>query len=190
MPIYNKDKSEYRLNRPNPLVSQQARWGDKIVLHNLEWQSVELPDQSELTPIVSDLKLIEQKIEEPKIEPIEPKPETKPKEESVNIKNIVLMHCLPATTKTIKDELYGEEKTTVSYQEKFILEGLILEQTDITFKFWTTIDLGKGTIVYPYQRKDGRNVGDFRWWKVNSTESKSEGFIISCIMSGYQPHFS
>jgi hypothetical protein len=197
MPIRNKDGTEYRLKSPNPLVKQQERWGDNIVLHNLKWESVMLPDESDLIPLVSDLKPKQEKIEETlpvqkeiKPEIIPPKQEVKPEEKSsINTKNIILMHCLPAAEKVIKDELYGDIKTKIQYGDKFIIEGLVVEQNDLTFKFWTIIDLGKKSILYPYKWKNGPSVGDFRWWQVTSTEIKANGFLINCIISTYQPHF-
>ncbi len=198
MPIRNKDNSEYKLNSPNPLATQQAKWSDKIILHNLQWES-KINLDSEFSSIENDLKKRKEEIKQ-EIKPIieEQKLEIKPiieqktteTQKPVNTRNIVLMHCLPIVTKVIKDELYGEEKIISKYGEKFIIEGLILEHTDLTFKFWTIIDLEQGTILYPYKHKDGRNMGDFRWWKVNATEKKSEGFIINCIISGFQPNFS
>jgi hypothetical protein len=178
MVIKNKDGSVYRLSSPNPLVKNQEKWEkNNIILHNLNWEQkiIELNEPEEI--------IIEEKKEEIK------KEEIKPKENKPELKNVVLMHCLPAIIKITKDDLYNETRSKINYGEKFTFEGVVIERGDFSIQFWTNIDLAKNSIIYPTKYRDGTPFGDFRWWSVNEIKDKSDGKLITAVISGYQPHF-
>lgn len=97
----------------------------------------------------------------------------------------VYLHCLPANIKSVKDRLYGETKTEISYDKPFRFQAAVVTNQDMIFEFWTTIEkVKKGSIVY---HSEYRN-----WWKVNKVMPtvENDGFIAQCIQSDTHPDFS
>ena len=198
--IKNKDGTVYRLNTPNPLVSDQEFWAekDKFIVHNFNWDKVltelgdflpsfplQKPDllepkvKPELEPEIEELEIEEEEVEE------EPK-----KEEPLYLKNVVVIHCQPAIVKEHKDELYDESYTKTQYGEKFTFEGIMIQREDFMILFWTNLKLTKNSILYPSKYRDGVKFGDYRWWKVNDMREKSGGFVVQAVVSDYQPDFT
>ena len=95
----------------------------------------------------------------------------------------VFIHCLPAVIKEKKDSLYGESYKTIKYSEPISFEGVILNQEDLFIQIWTDTDLvGVRSILYP--RTNSKN-----WWRVQEKEEKKNGWLLTGILSDYQPSF-
>jgi len=183
MVLKNKDGSIYKCNFPNPLAKGQV-WVEEYKLHNCKFPVIfeEMPKEPE--PVV-----------EPEPEPIpeviieipEPEPEP-PKEEDVVIvqraeekpakyKNAVVFHCLPCV----------EGK----YDNPYDFEALIVDNQDMSFKFWTSMVITNGSIVYPYKYSVQKvQYPGYRWWKVIDCVSYKGGFLVSSITSEECPDFT
>jgi hypothetical protein len=212
MVIKNKDGSVYKLQGPNPLMEDQSFWNDleNFTLHNTEWKKTIFGDDGELIPRNNDFQVdvaspvAEPDLEKPKSNPPEvvlpPMPDTpvetikevknEPKEIPKDdnklpvIKNKVIIHCLPASTKEHFDDFYGEHYNKISYGDKFSFEAVIVENEDLAMTFWTTTDkVTPASVVYP-------QVGEKRWWRVQTKIEKSGGYLIYAIISDIQPDFS
>lgn len=198
MVIKNKDGSEYKLKRPNPLMKSQLLW-DYFELHNMNFE--EIKDLIKKPQILNNKKeeskkiIIEEekeaKTETEEIEEIfkneEPKEDIKkPIENNKDASSSVrktLIYCLPAKTSIYEDFLYGEVKKTISYDKKFKFEGVILNTTDISMELWTNaVEIEKESILYPQNFEK-------RWWKVNSISPKFDGKILHCVLSKITPSF-
>lgn len=202
--IKNKDGTIYKLQSPNPLVKEQVFWADKgeYIVHNLNWQKIliqlqDLIPEFEPEEIPVEVKLPEKEInvdvkEPPAVTPPIVEPLIVPKEtkNSLNLNNLVLMHCQPTISKTHTDELYGDSYSKTSYGEKFTFEALVVQREDFTMLFWTNLKLEKGSVVYPSKYRDGTKYGDLRWWKVNRMTEKAGGYLVESVPSDYQPDFS
>ena len=111
--------------------------------------------------------------------------------ESDRFQITVSMFCLPAKLKTIRDDFYDDEYQKRTFGKKFSFEAVMVETSDLSIRFWTTVPmLTKGSIVYPYRYNDGQKYGEFRWWEIQSIEEKSGGFLLDATISSMQPDFS
>ena len=212
--IKKKDGTVYRLNSPNPLVSDQEFWAEKdeFIIHNFDWDKTLtelgdfLPSFQLQKPEVIDPEAIDPEVEsevEPEVidpksfplqkpEVIDPEvkePEVK-EEKPLYLKNVVVIHCQPVIIKEHKDDLYDESYKKNQYGEKFTFEGIIIQREDFMILFWTNIELTKNSILYPSKYRDGVKFGDYRWWKVNDMREKSGGFVVQAVVSDYQPDFT
>ena len=118
------------------------------------------------------------------------------------LKRKVLMHCLPAKTKTGQDSLYGEKWIKVSYGEKFIFPSVVTKNNDLSLEFWTTDPndkLENKSIIFPfcyevYNSKtssyDRVPYDENRWWKISGKVSKDIGWLFTAIPSEDNPDFS
>lgn len=146
-----------------------------------------------------DIKVVESvaKTELPKLqisEPIKvketraveaPLPETIPAK-SIDVPKIFI-YCLPAVIKSKTDEVYGDNYQTIKYNDPFSFEGIVLDQSDLTFKFWTQTDsltsqIQHGSVLFPKGNQR-------RWWRVQNKIEKTGGWIITAHPSDFQPHF-
>ena len=211
MVIKNKDGSIYRLKEPNPLVVDQE-WDlleSDLIFHNFDWASETLADDSTTRPSsnphvwdegfekvkkpeqpVEPVESVEQPVESVE-QPAEPEhPVEQPAKQQSNLKNVVVMHCLPAVIRDREDELYGEVYKSIQYGEKFTFEGVVVERNDLYMRFWTNIQLSDGSVIYPSKYRDGVKFGEHRWWRVNQIMEKSGGYLTQVVISDYHPDFS
>jgi len=107
-----------------------------------------------------------------------------------SLKNLIMFHCLPATTQVYKDELYGEEREEVSYGKKFAFEGVMLEMSDLAIVYWSPMEIRKNFIVYPSKYVNAGEFKDFRWYRVDQVEEKTGGFICRGIPTNINPDFT
>lgn len=202
MALYNKDGTVYKLVGPNPAMKTQILWGD-FVLHNLKWDGEKAEDknvqvaQVDLKPETflesldkakAEIKVVEVR-QELQPEPIERKPIVKADpviQEELNPTekiNKVFVHCLPATLRERKDELYGDTYKTIQYGERTSFEGIMIEDGDLSVQIWTDSDkIGISSILYP-------KTNGMRWWRVQNKEPKANGWILTATPSDYQPSF-
>jgi len=157
----------------------------------------ELDQAAALIPKESDIKVVETPtISEPKVI-LEPKSEITVVENKIvkpprpeNIDNSIpkiFIHCLPAFLDVKIDSVYGDNVQTLKYKSPFSFEGVILDMSDLTFKFWTQADkftnqILQGSIIYP-------KTAQKRWWRVQEIVEKTGGWIITSHPSDFQPHF-
>jgi hypothetical protein len=137
--------------------------------------------------------IVEEELEAPEPEATEPEATEPELQELPELKNVVLFHCLPAYIRQEKDDLYDEVMNQVKYGEKFIFPAVILENIDLSMKFWTTdphSKIAKRSVVFPFKYKDGPHLKEFRWWQVVGKEEKELGYIFEAIPSTFQPEFS
>lgn len=201
MVIKNKDGTAYRLQSPNPLSKNQEDWGfgdEQYVLHNCHWED-EIADGPPVL-VAPKLTIVDKFVEEQVT--IEPQPASEPEEEPLPestikdklpegmLKNMVIMHCLPVILESQKDDFYDEERVIKRFGKKFTIEAVIIKREDYQMLFWTTIDLEKGSIVYPSKYVSQVKYSEYRWWEVNEKEPKANGHLISSIPSKEQPDFS
>lgn len=195
MPIKRKDGTTYKLTGPNPIMVTQDRWDrSKLVFHNFCWKGKTVPDTSAITPYSSAFRLnpVGEKpmmvqpvaVPEPEVKVTyeEPEPIVQQAEPEV-FKNKIQVWCLPAKIKDVKDSLYGDSYRTIKYGEKFIFEGIVVENNDLTFSIWTNVPhVAPGAVIFP------RNE-DKRHWRVSTVTPKTGGYLLNCIMSDFQPDF-
>lgn len=197
MVLKNKDGSTYQLTKPNPIMKEQSLWkGEKFILHNMNFISEKTVDEREIKPFESDIEVKDDFISEleetKKPEEQEPvfervtitAPDTKRIEEEKKPEiEKIFIHCLPATIKTKHDELYGDVYQTIQYGKPTSFEAVLLKESDTYFEVWTDTDIADiGAVLFP-------KTNTKRWWKVKRRVRKSEGWILNCIMSEYQPSF-
>lgn len=179
MTIKNKDGSVYVIRGPNPAMKSQTVWDKtKISLINFNiGKNVETEPTNYKPVIMETPKPIVEKqvIPEPVIvKPIDPPvivPEPKVVEtiKTTKDKRIINMHCLPMTE--------------TGYSNKFIFEGVVLQESDMQMMFWTNVELGIGTIVFPKNERK-------RWWKIYENQPKNNGWFSICNPSDIQPDLS
>jgi len=144
-----------------------------------------------------NIKVVESpSISEPVVT-IEPRPEIKvtenkvveapPAENTSNSIPKIFIHCLPATVRSRTDQTYGENIQSLQYNKPFSFEGVLIDQSDLTIKFWTqsndlTEQIQQGSIIFPKTLQK-------RWWRVQTRLEKTGGWIFTAHPSDYQPHF-
>ena len=173
MVILKKDGSVYKLKSPNPIMQEQDLW-EKYIVHNMNLGEKSFEEKNVTLKEIVAPQIVN-------LEPtnkivVEDKPKPQPKIKTTN------MYLLPAVSRQIKDELYGDVKTKIEYQDQLLIETVILELTDRKLSFWTRIDIAQNSIVYPQTQ-------DKRWWKIITKQEKTGGWQYETIFSEYQPSF-
>lgn len=200
MTLYNKDGSVYRLNGPNPIMKEQQIW-NKFVVHNMKWRPEYKDDGTVIMPLESDLSLSPRTQTEVFLDELSKSKETDPEvitpiiEKKIEIREApkeksklgagiekTFVYCLPAIIKEKTDNLYGDIFKLIQYDKPTSFEAVILSQSDMSIEMWSSVTFEKGSILYPKNN-------DKRWWKINETFSKMEGWIIKAIPSQDQPSF-
>lgn len=196
MVIKNADGSIFKLNSPNPVMKNQKTWNG-FILHNMEWNPyVSGKDNNQETkiPVTNEYKdsFIEELQKNPPEKPVEPEVKVEPKpvpdkNESISKPKFsiptTLCYCLPAKEEKKIDFLYDEVYKSISYDEPFVLEIVITEETDVSFECWTTVEkVDVGSILYPKNKMK-------RWWKITSKDPKTGGYLLKGTISQYQPSF-
>jgi len=178
MVIKNKDGTDYKLSGPNPLMKEQNIENVPFLVHNFGQDEITEKDKNIDMPAVLKPKIPEK----PKIEPkIEQKVENQPVPK-VSI-NYTQFACSPVITRQRKDDLYGDIYSTIEYLEPIIFNGIVLDQSDFEFKFWSEQELNVGSILYPKTQEK-------RWWKIKSQQVEQKGWTYLCDVSSQQPGFS
>jgi hypothetical protein len=197
MTLYNKDGTVYKLNGPNPIMNSQDIWED-YTLHNMAWDEEKHQGKPKVNPIQSDIKIRDNFVEELEatknedvklnVDLVERKSQVAPKVEiktssSENQIDKVFVHCLPATIREKKDHLYGESYQTIQYGDPWSFEAVIIEENDLDLTLWTDVrDVTIGSVIFP-------KINSKRWWRVQSKEQKTQGWLISAAPSDFQPSF-
>jgi hypothetical protein len=205
MALYNKNGTVYKLRSPNPVMKSQEIW-EEFKVHNMEWQDEKAEDTSKVDPISSDfqvkntflqdlddakeeIKVVEKPIEQEKEysvvdrTPVVKVDEKRQEELSNDGIEKTFIHCLPAKIRQRRDDLYGETYNTIQYEKPTSFEGVIIKQEDLMIEIWTDVDkIEAGSILYPKSNFK-------RWWKVQNKESKAGGWLLTAMISEYQPSF-
>lgn len=151
-----KTKNEEKIDK-NPIVEEKL----PIKVYEIEKKEEEIIERKSI--VSPDLK--------------------KQEEENDSEFEKTFIHCLPATIRTTKDDLYGDVYQTIKYGQPTSFEAIILDQQDLTMTIWTDTDkISIGSVLYP-------KCNFKRWWRVKTKEKKANGWIIVSIPSDYQPSF-
>ena len=219
MALKNKDGSVYRLSGPNPAMKTQTTWGSFTLhnmkwsserFSNLSGQMPEVETQRSETKNVDVADDFVNELEQTKssIRIVVPEKSKKSKPEDDEVcENATLVdrkvevhedsrddeaaspeidkvfiHCLPAKMSTKRDSLYGDVYKTVRYEDPFSFEGVIISESDLGLEVWTDADIKRDSVLYP-------KINSKRWWKVQYSEPKAMGRLLTCMPSDYQPSF-
>jgi len=89
--------------------------------------------------------------------------------------------CLPGEFRGHFDNLYGETRKNVTWGEKFMFEGIIVDMTEMNFQLWTQVHIKPPSIIFVRPHK--------RWWRVNAAQVQDNGFLMTCLPSDSRPRF-
>jgi len=192
---------------------QNTNWDkSKLVLHNFSWSSECIKDpvspeakfkkENPKIDIAEELNLQTNSEWIPPFEFINELKDSKPevvlekeKEEvpkEINVSSQVArifhergmeFHCAPVYQVAMKDDLYGTEYMMNRYGDKFIFDGVIVEENDLELIYWCVKDMTVGSIIMPKARES-------RWWRIEQTEEKTGGFLVKALPSDVNPDFS
>jgi len=210
MAILTKEGKVYILEGPNPLVEKQVSWDkSKLVFHNFHWDEILHKGRAERKEKKADPEpptkpIPTNQAPPPAAEPAAPETKNDDRREFdlPFIKYKVLCHCLPAKVEKRADALYGETWTRVNYDTKFVFPCVMMSSTDLSIEFWTSDpkqQISDKSVVYPFtyevynqqtESYDRVPYDDYRWWRVNSKESKEGGWLFTAVPSDLQPDFS
>lgn len=188
MTIKNKDGTAFKLAGPNPLVLNQSFWGGSIRFHNFEWQSIITKEntgeeeEEVITHNFIDLKdITPEEIKVPIKETIPPPKKKKVQDPTAGIER-VFIHCLPAVVSKTYDALYDETREIVGYGQQFSFEGIIASSSDLALQIWTNLKIDPRSILFISRER--------RWWRVDKSEPKAEGSLLTCVPSETHPSFN
>ena len=118
------------------------------------------------------------------VQETEPEPPRVPQKTLPSDLQKTFVYCLPATLTEKVDELYGDKYTTIKYQRPFSFEAVIVNNSDLMFKMWTTVNkITRGSVLFP-------KLEEKRWWRVEEIEEKSGGYLVYGVPSDFQPSFT
>jgi hypothetical protein len=206
MPIKNKDGTLFKLESPNPIMSEQMLWEkDQMIIHNMPkfGQPVVMKDSTEPVKQAFDKMPIVGKITEPTQEQELPtivkttEPPTVVKKDIPDIvdkldddgittvmEGEIDVWCLPAKYVEVVDSIYDQKYKKLKYGNKFIFQGYLIEQADLFTIIWTkTKAVSEGSIIYP-------KIMDKRWWRVTGTKEEEGGYLLYAEITDYHPNFS
>lgn len=196
MPLKNPDGTEYRLHRPNPLMTGQNLDGDWFQVHNLSgfstaeevvrYQPAPPPPPPPATkpPVTPPPPPPPPPMPEPEPEPapLPPPPPPPPPAPKPSVGQ-QMYYCLPVTMSSYRDELYDEVRTRVGYGEKFGFLGTTVNADETRYTIRTTVMVSNGSIIFS---KDDR-----RWWRVVRTLMRdADGYDVTCMPSDEKPDFT
>jgi hypothetical protein len=95
--------------------------------------------------------------------------------------DVVSCWCLPGEYRQHIDNLYGETRLNLVWGDKFLLEGVILQSTEMNFVIWAQVKIGPPSIIYIRSQR--------RWWRVTDVQPHDNGFAMSCLPSETRPSF-
>lgn len=200
MAIKDKEGNVYTLRGPNVLMRDQSEWDKKkITLINMNWEIEEVEDKknpvkefkSKVIDIKEELNLtksvpIKQFIEEIN----EPEPEDIVVESNHSTHLLkergAEFFCAPVVDKrTFVDNLYGSSYQNFVYGDKYLFDAIIIDQSDLELQFWCVREIAEGSIIYRKLKQGGE-----RWWRVNTVEQKTGGYLAKAVTSDTNPDFS
>jgi hypothetical protein len=177
--IKKKDGTDFRLQGPNPIMTEQELW-DKYTLHNFA-SDEEFIHAAPTLPTFESLDDVQTEEIEVSVKetPVPPQP---PKKKHPD-KNTIRVLCLPATFQQTIDPVYGETKSTLMYGRQFAFDCEVEDTNDITCRLKTNLMMveKQSIIFFPKER---------RWWKVASAEKNKDVLILNCLLSDIQPSFT
>lgn len=216
MAILDKHGKIYRLRGPNPLMQEQKTWNmNKVVLINMNnfANLLSVADDKDVEHIVKEKKSNyskevseqpgENTIKKQNEEYKQKKPSSaslKQTNEKVNIdrdvkeridrllkEKGVLFYCAIPVSEEYTDELYGEKYVKHSYRDYQLIKCIIVYETDLKLKFWSSREIVVGSILMKKDKQGGE-----RWWKAHDVEKDEYGYgyLVQCVPSDVQPHFS
>lgn len=206
MTLLDKNGKPYRaFNEPNPILKEQESLEkDELVFHNFKWHP-KIEKKTKRVNTAKEVEQIKQEIVQEtsvevddfltllKQEAVALKNSPPPKKQSpIDNELTILVHCHPAIVREKKDDLYGEIKKTIQYGKKFIFEALPVDNTDLEIYLFTLDStLTPGSVIYPSKYKNSNDkLENYRWWRISSTKSFKNGFLVYGEITDYQADFS
>ena len=131
-------------------------------------------------------------VEEPEVQVPLPKDEMPEAPKEFNVSSQVArifhergmeFHCAPVYQVAMKDDLYGTEYKMNRYGNKFVFDGVIVEENDLELVYWCVKEMTKGSVIMPKARES-------RWWRVEEIEPRTGGFLVKALPSDVNPDFS
>jgi hypothetical protein len=180
MTIKTKDGSLYSLPKPNPIFLTQTIWpkDEPVYLHNKIGKRYFRNGVEETQQIVHSMPIEENEIKIiNKIEEPPPIKKQYPDEETIEV------WCLPCIEQETVDPLYASSYSKVTYGNKFTFTAQIIQLEDLYIRLMAPNEITAKSILYP-------KVKGKRWWKVSGAQETEDGYLISAIISDYQPSFS
>lgn len=197
--ILDKNGQVYKLRGPNPLMSTQSEWDkSRTTLINFgDWNTEVVREENEENEgNVAPFPVPEPKPPKPQAvvvsaqefiqEAQEAIPEPKKDDELNRLFETKgsKIYCAPAIgINTHTDPLYGDSYNTTQYGEKYMFDAIVLDQSDLELSFWCLQQLTPNSIVYQKGRGE-------RWWRVQKTNPKTGGYVITALISDLNPDFS
>ncbi len=158
------------------MMKKQTQWSGDSKIHNFEFPEIVTQDGT-----VEEDEYVVFTPDEPEVTyvaPVEP-PKVEKKSNS-NVPKEIKRHevwVLPLTQ--FRDPLYGEVRS--SFDGKVKGEVIVAASGDIDVSLWSTVEFGRGSIVYMCEER--------RWWRVQDVSPKADGFLYQCMPSDFQPTF-
>jgi len=166
MAIKKQDGTEFHLKKPNPIMKFQNTW--HYSLYNFDtFEEKSFLCESKFTPL-EDIEVQEITVE---AKPAIPEP-----------RKFITLYCLPANVVEVKDSLYDENRSAVTFGQQFNFKASIVNQSDLHLQFWQKKHkIERLSIIFvPSQ---------LRWWKVENVTEVGGGFTATCSPSKDQPSF-
>lgn len=200
MTIKNADGTTFQLVKPNPLMKNQEQEGE-AKLHNFgEKQEVVIRYVQKRQPVqpngavygkLDPLPHVEHQLVAPtpppkpvdpptfKVPEPTPPPVQEENEEFEALKKTAW--CMPGSFKDYRDDTYGEVRRVPVFGDKFMLELIVLDQSEVAFKIWTQVNIKSPSVIFIQE--------DRRWWRVSDTKPDKNGFVLTCLPSDVRPRF-
>lgn len=216
MVIKNKDGSTYRLNGPNPLMTEQDLWAG-FSIHNMDFKEDTITNNNKETPrnknkINIGKTLVENHTEQKReVISIQTQPEVvESKDTEINHTTEPEPSAQESETiekpKSVNQKLL-EYKRTVMHclqadaQEKF--DDLYGERSikvkytnKFNFESIMILEDDMQLVFWTHLEKVTKHSivypmnREKRWWKVTSVKTAPEGYFINCMPSQYHPNFA
>lgn len=149
----------------------------------LEEQPVAPTPAADLKPMPPP-KVVEHEARFETPQPVPPEPDEEDdymEEDDAAAQDVVSCWCLPGEYRQHIDNLYGETRRNLVWGEKFMLEAVILQSTEMNFVIWAQVKIGPPSIIYVRSHR--------RWWRVTGVEPHDNGYAMSCLPSETRPSF-
>jgi hypothetical protein len=180
MTIKNKDGSTYQHYMATPkLMEMQNIWNEKVFLHNkfgirhIEPNNEEYLDEREVFEMPKPEPVKEEVVEPVKEEIKVVETIKQPKPKYVN-ESIVDVLCLPCV---------GIKEGVPEYGNQLTFKAKLLRTEDLFVQILCKENVPPQSIIYP-------QINMKRWWRVTGAVEKSGFYIVSGMITDYQPSFS
>lgn len=187
-------RSEIVEDERNPVEEQKKN----VINIREELKLQDNPKVIRAKEFIEEITAAPEKIETPVVQTIPqmPPPSTKvldtieinvdPKLARILKEHGVEFFCAPVVgVKKHVDSLYGTSYETMTYGDQFLFDAVLIDESDLQIQFWCIRPIAKNSVVLRKVAEGGE-----RWWRVNSVEEKTGGYLVLCVISDSNPDFS